>query len=901
MATWSSMEVRVITQLSGSDGQHDFSGLPASTTVGDLKAKLSQALEARPTVDHQRLIYRGHLLATDTQTLADAFGRDAPQPHILHLVVRDAAPHRHSDPRSTSPRPNVNMAGRGAGLAVPGAVPHAMPPRPFPFANPPFGHAAPDLRVQPQTPFDFASMRAAAQQAPMAHHQHQFPPHHVMGMAPPPFPFPPPAYVCKRSTSNETSLTGTSVPNMASSAPGSMFAPDGRMNPVPSMGNRPTNITGHRSLRGSPDRSSTHSNGHAGVHMPHSDSSAEASAPRADGTAHTEGQPLNAPPPQHQGMRFVTGPSGEILSMTYTSGPVMMPNHPPAMPFPPHFGPRPPNGDFGFGPMPSQQPPPESRSVRFMPNWPGMPALGMSREFYGSAHAIDSMQLYHDDLARLLERMRETNPGTPPQQPQPGIVAGFRSQAQGIIAARNRAQQMLNDLLIPGRYPYHNGLSASDVSRLQALQNSFLSLVQTAGRELERLDASSAAPSQSTPVRPSNSSQPATRSGSPNSASSVQQAPAMAYLLNAPNGSQAIVFNSRGIFSTPEPRAVAPSQQTSARPDLAIEQLRALTSNQQTAHRSPQERVDDRVARAREAVLSLNRELASANEALAAADSAVNNMQTRNAARARSAQRNQVQNGEAVAPQADVPPQVAQVQAPGANDRNNELNNWFFEILWHTWTIFKLSALVWLFTRGMSIHRIIIVLAAGIVYIAANMGMFGDYWDRLRGHFEGLLGLPQIDDVGQAGQANNVNPPVAPAGEERNGRRERLPNPQAVAERLLHQRREQDRSWLTERLIPIERALALFVASLYPGVGERHIQARERQLVQQRQRQEEAARAAAEAEANRSQSGNAEEQSVLIESHGDGQPGSSSAVDASEGNAGGALRERAALAEGGAA
>jgi hypothetical protein len=46
-------------------------------------------------------------------------------------------------------------------------------------------------------------------------------------------------------------------------------------------------------------------------------------------------------------------------------------------------------------------------------------------------------------------------------------------------------------------------------------------------------------------------------------------------------------------------------------------------------------------------------------------------------------------------------------------------------------------------------------------------------------------------------------------------------------------------TWAREQVRGVERAVALFVASLWPGVGERHVQARERE---RRQREEEGAR-----------------------------------------------------------
>lgn len=52
----------------------NFTGLPASTTVGQLKEKIREALDAKPANEHQRLIHQGKLLNRESETLLDVFG-----------------------------------------------------------------------------------------------------------------------------------------------------------------------------------------------------------------------------------------------------------------------------------------------------------------------------------------------------------------------------------------------------------------------------------------------------------------------------------------------------------------------------------------------------------------------------------------------------------------------------------------------------------------------------------------------------------------------------------------------------------------------------------------------------------------------------------------------------------
>jgi len=53
-----------------------FPSLPASMTVRQLRETIQEALPSRPADDRQRLIHRGRLLTSDTDTLHDVFGED---------------------------------------------------------------------------------------------------------------------------------------------------------------------------------------------------------------------------------------------------------------------------------------------------------------------------------------------------------------------------------------------------------------------------------------------------------------------------------------------------------------------------------------------------------------------------------------------------------------------------------------------------------------------------------------------------------------------------------------------------------------------------------------------------------------------------------------------------------
>ncbi len=53
-----------------------FSNVPTSTTVAELKTKISDAVPSRPAKERQRLIYRGKALVQEGATLKDIFSQE---------------------------------------------------------------------------------------------------------------------------------------------------------------------------------------------------------------------------------------------------------------------------------------------------------------------------------------------------------------------------------------------------------------------------------------------------------------------------------------------------------------------------------------------------------------------------------------------------------------------------------------------------------------------------------------------------------------------------------------------------------------------------------------------------------------------------------------------------------
>lgn len=72
-----SFTLQVVSPSVGVSGPLSFQHLPATTTIKELKAKIRDALPSKPADESQRLIHRGRMLARDSDTMQEVFGREA--------------------------------------------------------------------------------------------------------------------------------------------------------------------------------------------------------------------------------------------------------------------------------------------------------------------------------------------------------------------------------------------------------------------------------------------------------------------------------------------------------------------------------------------------------------------------------------------------------------------------------------------------------------------------------------------------------------------------------------------------------------------------------------------------------------------------------------------------------
>ena len=174
------------------------------------------------------------------------------------------------------------------------------------------------------------------------------------------------------------------------------------------------------------------------------------------------------------------------------------------------------------------------------------------------------------------------------------------------------------------------------------------------------------------------------------------------------------------------------------------------------------------------------------------------------------------------------PAQLAQVQQEQGANQARDLLRILLPLGGHLWLLIRLFGFVYFFTAGANLSRTILLgLVACIVFIAQT-GIFRPavqgIWEPIRRHAEGLVPLAGNERPNPRGAPAPANNNTDAAGMVTSNR---AITPQEAAERLLQERERQDVNFMRQAFRRIERAIALFAASLIPGVGERHIRARE--------------------------------------------------------------------------
>lgn len=188
--------------------------------------------------------------------------------------------------------------------------------------------------------------------------------------------------------------------------------------------------------------------------------------------------------------------------------------------------------------------------------------------------------------------------------------------------------------------------------------------------------------------------------------------------------------------------------------------------------------------------------------------------------------------------QLPVAPIQAQLQQQVARVANNEVRDMLAPIVRNLWLAARLAAFAYFFlSSGRGYWRVLILGGIGLAIYALNSGWLGrnvdNAWEGLRRHFETL--------VNDARRGNPIAPTAAQIAYNN-----AHPTPEDTARRLLQEHQRRNRSATQEfidraiaRARQAERTLALFVASLWPGVGEGVIRAQEQARRDEEQRIEE--------------------------------------------------------------
>ncbi|KXT04535.1 hypothetical protein AC578_8669 [Pseudocercospora eumusae] len=244
-------------------------------------------------------------------------------------------------------------------------------------------------------------------------------------------------------------------------------------------------------------------------------------------------------------------------------------------------------------------------------------------------------------------------------------------------------------------------------------------------------------------------------------------------------------------------------------------------------------------------------------------------------------------------PAAAQPAQGAQAQvAPAQPDPLGPMA----PLINHIWLLLRILIFAYfLLGANLGWRRPLALIAIGVGFWLMRQGLLGDgaivrrWWDGLVNDGrprpaqpqQNIEGQPQVHQPGQAAAAD------ARAGQ--------MPTPEQLAQRLLDEDRRQRNErlqWLREYLRPVERTIALLVASLFPGVGEAYVRGREEEERRRneeemaaRRRQDEERRQREEEEKKRAEEGGAvNEDKELPATDKAVAPAAADAQDAQEGS-----------------
>ncbi|KAI9651472.1 MAG: hypothetical protein M1829_002801 [Trizodia sp. TS-e1964] len=141
----------------------------------------------------------------------------------------------------------------------------------------------------------------------------------------------------------------------------------------------------------------------------------------------------------------------------------------------------------------------------------------------------------------------------------------------------------------------------------------------------------------------------------------------------------------------------------------------------------------------------------------------------------------------------------------------------------HFWSIARWMIFVYVFAGTGGWRRLSLLIVCATLGFAAQVGLFNGLvdllWGPLRRYLESLLPTP--DRLANGGNGNGGTAAIDT---------NRIPEVAEAATRLVQNRQIRNREWLLRNIRRFERIFLILLASLVPGVGERHVAARDRQV-----------------------------------------------------------------------
>ncbi|KAF9638872.1 hypothetical protein BFW01_g9769 [Lasiodiplodia theobromae] len=511
-------------------------------------------------------------------------------------------------------------------------------------------------------------------------------------------------------------------------------------------------------------------------------------APGGHSRSVSQPAPTNLPQPQAQPGRVTItqggiGPNGERWSFSVNNGPFILPQQQPA---------------FGLPQLPmviDPRPP-----IRFPDPMSAMDSRRMLDQVHSNLEAAQQQVAVINNILAPPNVSRDEVWSMPPAQFQRAAI-----EIERLNIYLNTMDQLLQTLVANPLYSRSRELVSLQMDN-ENMRSATRRLIRTLGDHIsarrQETQSMRDAFGLASATRTSNLLAAAnnTRTGTSSEAANTNDV----FLLSSPNGPHAIVYSPNGTFTTPGSSFGDALTQNLAY-QRALSDVARLMAPTRASH-------TDRSVHPMEPQQHAAAPGAQADVFPPAGEAARENQH-----------QHPVQNPFLAGMQPQLQQQVLQQQQEA-----NQLP--IAAIATHFWLLLRIFGMLWFFS-GAGWQRTFMLSLCGLAIYIFQAGILrervlGNHWDRFRRYFENLVGIPHPPPPQQQRAARDQanEEPAVDIGPPARRRRRREPSPEEVAHRLLQEHQQQRRTWFRERLRGVERSLALFVASLWPGLAQSQAQ-----------------------------------------------------------------------------